>query len=1162
MLVDAVAALSPPFGLEDRAATERVASFIESEIALTLSSGLVDAGRIKQIAERHYLLNTGVAQLTPIYAALRDYAGERLGSEALELILQHEQAMILAHVETTLARFQFRESLQRAVVRLANTFDDLLPLPEAALFQRIVEMVREVTRVPLVLVATVDGTRSAGFSGPVEVRTWSGPEGAFCGPPELSADPEEPAGTGPVGRALQSGEVQLALSLGSPEFDRWRSDLDRLGLCFAAAVPFEISAERTAAIALFRGADDPVTPDLSDPLVAMGGEVSRLFRARRLSQQEKRRLAVSEAKASLASCDATALAEMIDWFSKRLLASGVISSGTLLVADPDRTVLRCVRFWGEATFEQDLLKLQVPLAGAATIASSVVSAFHLQEEVITSGLAKANQANQGVVKALVELAAGRTIARFPLVVRGSSVGVYVAMIADHAGTSTSDLLINDLRDLVGAAMARFERNMVEVESRWLGELSRTLLDSAGVIFEASSDQSLLQAICDAIISNGVFGGAWVAMADPATGRLSPVALAGPAPSGLAELQTVIDSDGPGPFSLQGVRNGAVSWSEEGWADPRFREWQAFLLANGYRSAVALPIHDAGRVSGAIVVVAYEPGVFIAPVISILATVARMASQGLADFKLKQRLNEERNHQSRAARTDHLTGLGNRIAFEEVTVEWLSDRRPVALGVLDLDGFKELNDSLGHSAGDLFLQRLGAVLGVMRSREVMVARLGGDEFGFCIDRTDGESVAGFANRVMSAIAEMGSEFAITCSLGWALAPEDSDSYRLLLVHADEALYAAKAAGKARSLFFGGQVAARTASRRLIREQLPADLAASKVPFALQPKIDARTGALKSVEMLLRWPISSMGVVGAELRSDPALARDLGIYAIETARSVGDDFSRAGFASLGISFNITPSHFLSPHFLDDVKPLLTAGDQGRFTVEITEDVALGDLHVARTAVADLRAAGLRVSLDDFGTGYASLSNVATLEVDEIKVDRSFISRFRHDLNAFAVVSSLAILAGLAGLEVIAEGVETGEELDAWMRLGGQMVQGYHYSRPVPLEEIFAQLRPGRFSRRNTTPFPLADFVLVSRALIDSHLNPAKLYRGSACALGDWFARREVRWGGFESFRTAHSLHQRLHDSGSVLLGPELVDAMERLVADIDWELTASWVSGGRD
>ena len=1161
LIVGAIAATASP-AWEGGAVPEVVARMIEDEIELTLSAGVVDSDRIKRIAERHYLLGTSIAQLAPVYATLRDHAEKRLGGTELQLIVQHEQAMVLAHLETTLSRFQFRESLQRAVVNLANSFDELLSFPEDAVFDKLVGMIQEISRVPLVFVATIDGTISTGFSGPVLVQAYCGPASGYVASLELSADPGSPSGRGLVGQALRSGQPQLSSTFALPEFDQWRSRLDQYGLCFAAVVPFEISINRSAVLVLYRGAGDPVTPDLIDPLVAMAREISRLFRARLLTEQEKRRLAVSEAKASLVSCDATTLVEIMDWVSKRLLESGVTSSGAMLVAIADRTSLRCVRFWGEEAFESDVLKLEIPLSGASALASPVATAFHLQEEMVTNGLGRINPANQGIANALVELTAGRVLARFPLVVRGTTHGVYVAMFVDYAGMGASDLLISDVKELVGTAMTRLERNVAEAESRWLGDLSRTLLDSSGVIFEAGSSQSLLKSICDAIIANGVFGGAWVALGDPETGSVIPVALAGASPSELSELHAAIESCGPGPFSLQGVRNGVVSWSDDSWADPRFREWREFLLANGYRSAVALPIHDAGAVRGAIVVVANEPGVFIPPVISILATVARMASQGLTDFMLKQRLSEERNHQSIAARTDVLTGLANRIAFEEVTVKWLEAGRAVALGVLDLDGFKELNDSLGHSAGDAFLKRLGGALGGMGSDVVTVARLGGDEFGFCIDRNCEESPAGFAARVMSSIAEMGVEFAITCSLGWALAPEDSDSYQSLLVHADEALYAAKAAGKARSFFFGGQVAARTASRKLIREQLPADLADSKVPFALQPKIDARTGALKGVEMLLRWPIASLGVLGAELRADAGLAREVGIYAIENARIIGDEFNRSGFGSLGISFNITPSHFLSPHFRDDVKPLLDASDSQRFTVEITEDVALGDLHLARTAVADLRSVGLRVSLDDFGTGYASLANVATLEVDEIKVDRSFISRFRNDLNAFAVVSSLTILAGLAGLEVIAEGVETGEELDAWMRLGGRMVQGYLYSRPVPIEEIFAQLRPGRFPRRNTIPFPLNDFVLVSRAIIDSHLNPSKLYRGAACPLGDWFAKRGSRWGGLESFRIAIELHQRIHDTHSVLLGPEFVDVIESMVAAIDWELTVNGVPGEED
>jgi diguanylate cyclase (GGDEF)-like protein len=414
---------------------------------------------------------------------------------------------------------------------------------------------------------------------------------------------------------------------------------------------------------------------------------------------------------------------------------------------------------------------------------------------------------------------------------------------------------------------------------------------------------------------------------------------------------------------------------------------------------------------------------------------------------------------RLSLTDDLTGLANRRAFTAEAEGTVADGRPCALLMIDLDQFKELNDTLGHHVGDELLRSVGPRLSATMRPGDVVARLGGDEFGVLIKGADTESATVAAARLRTALgrayALAGISLHVGASIGIAAFPEHAQDASTLLRHADVAMYEAKR-GRLGHSVYASEGDHHSRDRLELAGEMRHALAHDELTLHYQPVADLATGKLLGVEALVRWRHPERGLLapGAFLPAieHTELMRELSRRVLAMAICQAGAWFRLE-RPWRVAANLSATDLLDRSLVDDVSALLRryGTPAGRVTLEVTESVLMTDPARAMKVLAELRGLGVQLALDDFGTGWSSLTHLQRMPVHEIKIDRSFVAAMATEANSAAIVSSTVDLAHALGLRVVAEGIE---DEATWRRLravGCDAAQGYHLSRPVPAAQF---------------------------------------------------------------------------------------------------------------
>ncbi len=418
-----------------------------------------------------------------------------------------------------------------------------------------------------------------------------------------------------------------------------------------------------------------------------------------------------------------------------------------------------------------------------------------------------------------------------------------------------------------------------------------------------------------------------------------------------------------------------------------------------------------------------------------------------------------------ATTDPLTGLPNRRALATAADDRLADpRRPHALLLLDLDKFKDVNDSLGHHVGDLLLVRVGVRLRAQLAPGDLLARLGGDEFAILVPDAGPDEAGVVAARLRAALAKTFTldDIALHCavSIGIALFPDDGAGLSTLLRKADIAMYKAKSTGDGHHVYGTGDDID-VAARLRTTGELHSALTTGQLVLHYQPKIDLPTGQVRGVEALVRWNHPTRGLLYLDafltLVEEAGLMPAMTRVVLATALDQAASWHTSG-RHLTIAVNLSASCLVDANLPDQVVAMLA--DRGipptALQLEITEKFLMADRDRARTILTQLREAGVQISIDDFGTGYSSLSYLRDLPVDELKLDRSFIVPMTGDARAAALVASTIDLAHSLDLRMVAEGVDTQDAYTALKDLGCDQAQGYHMCRPIPAADLDHWLR----------------------------------------------------------------------------------------------------------
>jgi diguanylate cyclase (GGDEF)-like protein len=437
------------------------------------------------------------------------------------------------------------------------------------------------------------------------------------------------------------------------------------------------------------------------------------------------------------------------------------------------------------------------------------------------------------------------------------------------------------------------------------------------------------------------------------------------------------------------------------------------------------------------------------------------------------LEAERALMLRLARADSLTGLLNRAAFTDALGERLAMARaygePIALFAIDIDRFKHLNESLGHTGADLLLAEVGARLSADAARGELVGRLGGDEFVLATPDVD---VARRAERLMAALSQpfsiAGRTVAPGVSLGVAMGPKDTDEAGELQHFADRALARAKAQGGRRWSAFDAELRAEHERRRTLETQLRRAIPAGEIEPWYQPVVDAADGRTIGVEVLARWRHPEDGLL------TPAafvpIAEELGLIGrideavFEAACARAAPWVGDGLIDF-VSCNVSPRDLLDPGFSRKLIGRLAQTDlpPTALTVEITETFLLQDMELARRHIERLAARGVHIALDDFGTGYSNLRALANLPIHTVKLDRSLIDDVAHSPRVSRLVSSMMHAARALDVRVVAEGVEEEAQAIILRAAGCDRMQGYWFARPMDAAAMEERLRAERQTHR---------------------------------------------------------------------------------------------------
>jgi diguanylate cyclase (GGDEF)-like protein/PAS domain S-box-containing protein len=429
--------------------------------------------------------------------------------------------------------------------------------------------------------------------------------------------------------------------------------------------------------------------------------------------------------------------------------------------------------------------------------------------------------------------------------------------------------------------------------------------------------------------------------------------------------------------------------------------------------------------------------------------------------------------SHSAEHDFLTGLPNRMLLNDRIGQAVAAARRhakhVAVLFLDLDGFKHINDSLGHPVGDKLLQSIATRLAAVVRGADTVSRQGGDEFVVLLpDLQQPEDAAVMAGRILRDVALPHSvdqyELHVTTSIGVSVFPDDGADAETLIKNADTAMYQAKENGRQSFQFFKPAMNARAVERQSIEESLRRALEREEFTLHYQPKINIKTGAITGAEALIRWTHPGRGPIPPAqfipIAEDCGLILPIGRWVLRHAIEQAQAWVTAGLRPMTMAVNVSAVEFRGDDFLRGLFSIL---DQSRFNphaleLELTESVLMKRVASTQFILQTLRKAGVQVAIDDFGTGYSSLSYLRKFPIDTLKIDQSFVGQIHNGDEDAAIVTAVIGMARSLKLRVVAEGVETFDELEFLHAHHCEEAQGYYFSRPVPAGQFAKLLQAG--------------------------------------------------------------------------------------------------------
>jgi diguanylate cyclase len=617
--------------------------------------------------------------------------------------------------------------------------------------------------------------------------------------------------------------------------------------------------------------------------------------------------------------------------------------------------------------------------------------------------------------------------------------------------------------------AALQRQVREIQEH-LGQISRlsrvraVLSGINSAILRIRDRDELLREACRIAVEEGEFDLAWVAETDLATGEIRVVARgASGGEEGGETVPEVLRTDGGMVAKALHTGDEVISNALGPRADGEGGDGPGAL---GYRSAASLPLRVGDRVVASLNLYTTEADFFTEEEIRLIRELTADTSLGLEYLEKEKQLHYLANY-------DPLTDLPNRALFTDrlrqaIGRGWEDHGHVAAVLLLGIDRFSEINASLGHQAGDLVIQTVASHLQRAAGEANTVARLASQDFGVILAAASGiREIERFANELLESVPRTltsgSEEIFLAVRIGIAVFPHDGDDPDELVKAAALALEVAGSAPVQPVAFHSADLDAEARSRRKLEKELRGALAREELGLLYQPVVDLASGDPIGMEALLRWSNPDLGEVSPmtfiPLAEQMGIIREIGEWVLATAAGQGRRLHEAGLEELRMNVNVSVSQIRDPVFLEHFTRIIeeTGIDLARLGIgiEITESELMENIEDAFPALETFRERGMWIYIDDFGTGYSSLSYLRKLPINSLKIDRSFIQDIPGDSDAVAVVRSIIALARSLGMRVIAEGVETEDQLATLRELGCDAGQGFLFSPPLAAKDLEAFL-----------------------------------------------------------------------------------------------------------
>ncbi len=610
-----------------------------------------------------------------------------------------------------------------------------------------------------------------------------------------------------------------------------------------------------------------------------------------------------------------------------------------------------------------------------------------------------------------------------------------------------------------------ERNRLEQ----LRIFYNSLLQGEELALRAKTESDLMNGMCSRIASSEVFLSAWVARPD-SEGKFRVIASRG---AGVKTLKVFELSTGQSHGSTiyeRAWRDAKIHFNNDYINDPELHAWKEFLSRFKWRSAAAVPIFKGDKIDSVLVAISSIANLFDEQSLDLVSRFGKLMGAALTSIERERELRTERQRALDVAQRDYLTGLPNRLHLDIHMPKVLARAKRyghlVGVVVLDLDGFKPVNDNFGHEMGDVVLQATAARLAQAARKSDFVARSGGDEFVIVFDDLKNREGLKLALVRLKSVIEApiilpgGDVIGVSASMGATLFPYDDSSSGTLLRHADSALYRVKQEKTNKSSFYMEYTKTWERSQSLPKRGARGldQKIESGLTIYYQPIVAPTTGKTVRLEALAR--IKS----GTELldphqflpRLSPKQIMRLSLIVLDQVLGqlrAWDDQGVGCLAGISVSVNMLPENFLEPNLFETVRARLVEYgiEPHRLYLEVLETGEFLSLSQARETIATLRNLGVKVSLDDLGSAYAGLLRLRDLLFDEVKLDKSFVQKLQDNPRDLQFVRSIQLLVASLGIDLVVEGVEDVDTLTALHFLGVPFIQGFIYERPLPVDQL---------------------------------------------------------------------------------------------------------------